>query len=224
MTDPTPDASSAPHGPTPQHPRAPRSGSEKKDPLAFDRFDRWGLMFLLGVLALYSVYRGVVEPVLRWAANDGHRIQVQTAVTTPGLSLPLADGDAGRLEVVVPGRGTAAYLLELAPSLLVTVMVIVGCWLFVAVMRSVAAGDPFRPGNAARLRAIASFLVLGVPVSYFLQTSVDAWLLGTARVGDDVAAVQEWPFLWLVAGMVVAFLAEAFKAGSRLRDDVDGLV
>jgi len=28
----------------------------------------------------------------------------------------------------------------------------------------------------------------------------------------------------LIAGMVVALLAEAFKAGSRLRDDVEGLV
>ena len=28
----------------------------------------------------------------------------------------------------------------------------------------------------------------------------------------------------MLAGLVVAMLAEAFKAGSRLRDDVDGLV
>ena len=28
----------------------------------------------------------------------------------------------------------------------------------------------------------------------------------------------------MLAGMVVAMLAEAFKAGSRLRDDVDGFV
>ncbi len=32
------------------------------------------------------------------------------------------------------------------------------------------------------------------------------------------------PWVAVVSGMVVAMLAEAFKAGSGLRDDVEGLV
>ena len=39
-----------------------------------------------------------------------------------------------------------------------------------------------------------------------------------------LAVVLDIPWPWLIAGMVVALLAEAFKAGSRLRDDVEGLV
>ena len=43
-------------------------------------------------------------------------------------------------------------------------------------------------------------------------------------MGSSSSSTIELPWVALVAGMVVAMLAEAFKAGSRLRDDVDGLV
>ncbi len=50
-------------------------------------------------------------------------------------------------------------------------------------------------------------------------------LLGSLDLGGlDVSFGLDLPWVPVLAGMVIAMLAEAFKAGSRLRDDVDGLV
>ena len=40
----------------------------------------------------------------------------------------------------------------------------------------------------------------------------------------NIIADVAFPWLMLAAGMVVALLAEAFKSGAALRDDVSGLV
>ena len=55
--------------------------------------------------------------------------------------------------------------------------------------------------------------------------SVHGALLSDVDLGGlGLSVVLDIPWPWFIAGMVVALLAEAFKAGSRLRDDVEGLV
>ena len=104
-------------------------------------------------------------------------------------------------------------------------MVVIGCWLVLRLMQTVAAGDPFHPANVRRLRTIGGFLVLGTPVVFFLEMAVSGSML--AGAGLDGVLAEVWldvPWVSVVSGMVVAMLAEAFKAGSWLRDDVEGLV
>lgn len=216
MTDPTPQPSPSP---------GPLRPADRKDPLTFDRLDRWGLGIILGLVAAATVVAQVVQPVLRWVGGDALPVEVITPVEAPGLDLRLGDGGAGTVEVLLPELGAPWRLLDLLPGVLMAAMVVLGCWLLVSVMRTVAAGDPFHPSNVRRMRAVGGLLVLGAPVVHFFDRAVTDALLAQYDLGGvEVVALLTVPGLPVLAGMVVALLAEAFKGGSRLRDDVEGLV
>jgi len=200
-------------------------GGKRRDVLAFDRFDRWGLVFLLGAVALGAIVAGVVEPVVDWVTGAPLTPLAETAVTVPQLDAAgIGYGHASyAVDAVDPSAGQR--LLALAPGLLMAVLVVLACWCVVLLLRTVASGDPFDPVNVIRLRIIAGVLVLGVPVAYFLQVVSDAMVLtGLDVPGMDTTFTLDIPWVPMLAGLVVAMLAEAFKAGSRLRADVDGLV
>jgi DUF2975 family protein len=209
---------SKPAGPTKG--RAPR-----RDLLAFDRFDRWGLVFLLGAVALGTILVGVVEPLADWVTGAPLTPVAESAVTVPPLEAAgVGYGPASyAVDAVDPSVGQR--LLHLAPGLLGALLVVLSCWCFVLLLRTVAAGDPFDPVNVTRLRVVAFALVLGAPVVYLLQVLSDTMVLtGLAVDGLELTFTLSIPWVPMLAGLVVAMLAEAFKAGSRLRDDVDGLV
>ena len=224
-TDRTPEGDRSDHTDQTQRSARTGSGSPRRDVLAFDRFDRWGLVVLLGAVALGSILAGVVEPVADWVTGAPLTPIVETAVTVPPLeSAGIGYGEASyAVDAVDPSVGQR--LLALLPGTLAALLVVLSCWCIVLLLRTVAAGDPFDPLNVTRLRVVAGALVLGAPVVYFLQVVSDGLVLGGLDLGDlDPSYTLEIPWVPLLAGMVVAMLAEAFKAGSRLRDDVDGLV
>jgi LytS/YehU family sensor histidine kinase len=98
-------------------------------------------------------------------------------------------------------------------------------WLIIAVMRTIAAGDPFSTVNVRRLRILAAMLLLGPAITFFVATSIQGALLGDIPLGGLAYALTiDIPWAGFIAGLLLALLAEAFKAGSRLRDDVDGLI
>lgn len=93
-----------------------------------------------------------------------------------------------------------------------------------------ARGNPLRVPysgevNVTRLRLIAFAIVLGWSTAGVTAAFVTLPILGATDIGD-LPLVSTWmmPVLPLGIGMVVALLAEAFKIGAELRDDVDGLV
>ncbi len=200
-------------------------GSSRRDVLAFDRFDRWGLVFLLGAVALGAILTWVVEPVADWATGAPLTPVAESAVTVPPLdAVGVGYGQASyAVDAVDPSAGQR--LLHLAPGVLGALLVVLSCWCIMLVLRTVASGDPFDPVNVTRLRVVAGALVLGAPVVYVLQALGDAMVLGGLDLGGlELTFTLSMPWVPMVAGMVVAMLAEAFKAGSRLRADVDGLV
>ena len=174
-----------------------------------------------------SVLAWVVEPAGRLGdrrpadPRGGQRRDRAASSTRPGSATARR---AYAVDLVDPSAGQR--LLDLVPGVLGAVLVVLACWCIVLLLRTVAAGDPFDPVNVIRLRVVAAALVLGVPVVYVLQvvrrrrwcsrpSTSAAW---SRRSRLDI------PWVPMLAGLVVAMLAEAFKAGSRLRDDVDGLV
>lgn len=208
-----------------KHTDRTRGGAERRDLLAFDRFDRWGLVFLLGAVALGAILTWVVEPVADWVTGAPLTPEVSSAVTVPQLDAAGITHGPGTYTIDVVDPGAGQRLLALAPGVLAALLVLLACWCIVLVLRTVAAGDPFDSVNVTRLRVVAGALVLGAPVVIVLQSLVPTVLLDDLTpAGLELTFTLEIPWVPLLAGMVVAMLAEAFKAGSRLRDDVDGLV
>ena len=197
----------------------------RRDLLAFDRTDRWGLVALLGLVALGAVLVWVVAPLRAWLEGTGIPLAMVSPVSVPELEAAGVDHGLAVYDVQLADPTAGQRLLALAPGLLSAALLLVGCWLVLRVMRGIAAGDPFEPRNVTRLRVVAAILVLGVPVVFFLDMAVRGALLGSMNLGGlEPAAFLSIPWQAFVAGMVVALLAEAFRAGSRLRDDVAGLV
>ena len=167
----------------------------------------------------------VVGPLTEWASGEPLTAEVLSAVTVPQLDATGVDYGPASYDVVLADPSAGQRLLALAPGVLATLLVLLACWCLVLVLRTVAAGDPFEPLNVTRLRVVAAVLVIGWPVVFFLQMAVQGALLGSLDLGGlDVSFGLDLPWVPVLAGMVIAMLAEAFKAGSRLRDDVDGLV
>ena len=203
------DQNSTPTAPTP----TPRP---RRDWFAFDRSDRWGMGILLGLVVVITVATSIVLLILRWVDGD---------VTVPELDAVGTSYGAAAYDVILADPTVAQRLLDLAPGLLAVALLVTGSLLIVAVMRTIAAGDPFVAANVRRMRQLAALLLVGPFFAFFLSMSVHGALLGDVDLGGlALSAVLDIPWAWFVAGMVVALLAEAFKAGSRLRDDVDGLV
>ena len=116
-------------------------------------------------------------------------------------------------------------MLDLVPGVLLTALAVTGAWLVLRVLQDVAAGDPFRPRNVTRLRGLAFLVALGLPVVWFARGAVDLGLLASLQLDAGVAGtVVAIPWAPVVAGMLIALVAEAFKLGAGLRDDVEGLV
>ncbi|MBM6401862.1 DUF2975 domain-containing protein [Phycicoccus sonneratiae] len=198
----------------------------RKDLWAFDRADRWGLGLLLGLVAAVTTAVAVVAPLVRWAGGDGLPLRYVGPLAVPALDRAgVAYDELGAVDATLANPSTAQRLLDLAPGVLATVLVVVGCWLVLGVLRDVGSGDPFRWRNVVRLRALALLVAVGAPVVWFARSSVDLSLVTSLDLEEGVAgALFELPWLPVVTGMVIALVAEAFRAGSRLREDVEGLV
>lgn len=197
----------------------------ERDVLAFDRSDRWGLVGLLLAVSLAACWAWLVSPVVAWAEGEAIPLELTSRVSVPELDAAGLRHGLATYDVLLDDPTPGQRLLALAPGILHLVIVVAVCWLVWGLLRSVGAGDPFQPRNVTRLRLVAALLVLGTAVAFFLEMSTRGALTATLGTVDlEPAVFLGLPWMPMVAGMVVALLAEAFRTGSRLRDDVEGLI
>lgn len=195
----------------------------RRDVLAFDRYDRWGLAALLGLVAVGAVATTVVRPLVGWAQEGDVSVPLISDIEVPALDGTGLRHGPGDYDVIIQDPTVGQRVLDLLPGLGWLVLVVVGCWIVLKVMGDIGRGDPFQPRNVRRMRALAVLLVIGWPVLAALQAMASFAITTDLGLGD-LGQTFTFPFLPMLVGLVVALLAEAFKAGSRLRDDVDGLV
>jgi Protein of unknown function (DUF2975) len=156
----------------------------------------------------------VLEVLLALAA-------VATAATG-GRPVKLSGPYTGQLSLVNPSTGDLLLYLGRG-SVLPLVALAVTAYLLRTV-RTLRRADPFVPGNARRLTAIALLTAVGGPVGNLVHaTAIDSMVQNSAASGI-VAHVFDVSFLPIVIGTAAAFLAGVFRQGTRLRRDVDGLV
>lgn len=203
----------------------PSTARGSRDLLRFDRSDRIGLVLVLAAAGLLSVATWLLVPILGWASGSALPVPFSSEVEVPRLDAAgLRYGEADYL-LRIPDAGVGQWLLHLLPGLGFTAIVVVGAVLLAPVIGDIGRGDPFRSRNVRRLRVVGMLLLVGWPVMTVLQSVADAAALASLDVeGVPVGITVALPFGVMIAGMIVGLVAEAFAAGSRLRDDVDGLV
>ena len=126
--------------------------------------------------------------------------------------------------VVVQDPTGTQYGWDLVPSVVLLVLAVVVARLLLGVVRSLRLGDPFTAANARRLATLSVVVIVGgVFLPFVQQVALEGVLDPLLADGPrtwrlDLAL---WPAL---TGVLVGFLAEVFSRGTRLREDVEGLV
>jgi hypothetical protein len=154
-------------------------------------------------------------------------VQLHRELNATSLLQSLRTGSRQELDVASP-VGWRGRLLVALPSVLIWGGLWVALVMFGTFVRTIVEGQPFHPGNPARLLWLAG--ALGVVVV------ADSWLrVGIVRVVLDVLGRHAHPIPLLVdnpgisTGPIVVIigvlcLAAAFRAGTRMAADTEGLV
>mgnify|MGYP001765286868 CR=1 FL=1 len=193
--------------------------------LEFDRSDRIGLVVTLFAIAIAAVGMLVVAPLIAWARGETLPVPFLSEVQIPALDSAGVDHSEAAYMLLLEDASTGQRLLALAPDLAMAVLVLCCVALVLWIVRTIGAGDPFAPGQVGRLRGVAALLAFGVPVIEFARLPFMGGVLSGVDLGGlDPGVTITIPWLPIVVGLCVALLAEAFRAGARLRDDVEGLI
>jgi hypothetical protein len=103
----------------------------------------------------------------------------------------------------------------------------VGAILLRRLLISIAEGRPFRPGNAARLAGMGGLLVLASLANDILPVLGSNLVLDRLGLGGSSSPIfaEVVPSLDALLGVpILLALAEAFRRGTELAQDVEGLV
>jgi len=92
------------------------------------------------------------------------------------------------------------------------------------ISRSLRRGEVFTRQNARRLSAVALIVGIGGTAAQLLTAFGTVRVLDAELVRGSVTPVFELSFLPLFAALGVGVLAEVFRQGTALREDVEGLV
>lgn len=152
------------------------------------------------------------------------------AIRVPGFDLPPGSwvetgGDS--LVLRADHSTLTEQLLARADAVALGLSLGVGGVLLRRLLLSIAEGRPFRAGNARRLATIAVLVAAGGTLAGVLPDLAGVLVLdrlGRTGPGSPFEVGVTFPLLPVLVAPVILALAEAFRRGAELADDVDGLV
>ena len=203
------------------------SGKTKRDWFAFKRADYFATKVILGVAAVGSVMFGLVRPVVD--AITGRPLPVSyTTKVTSGIELPRGvthDGVA-TAELLLNDATIGERFTQALPGLVFASLTIAVGWLLFQLLRSTQSGEPFTTRNVRRINTIALIVGVGWVLAQFAEGLADSMVNITRSLPATPTLIFEFSFSAgpLVAMLVIFLLAEVFRRGVKLRDDVEGLV
>ncbi|MBK8869152.1 MAG: DUF2975 domain-containing protein [Dermatophilaceae bacterium] len=199
--------------------------SQSKDRLAFTRADRIGLGTLLILVNSVAIAAWVIGPVLAWVRREPIWTPFISEVKVPALDSAGVSYSAATYDVRVAQPTAGQHLALVGSGVLWVALLLVGSVIVARLMSSIGAGNAFERANVTRLRWLAGLLLVGTPVAHVVDLFARGALMGGADLGGlPPTASISLPWLPIVAGLIVALIAQAFVAGAALRDDVEGLV
>jgi hypothetical protein len=197
----------------------------RRDRLAFDGADRRGLTGLLWATALVVLALDVIVPVLAGVAGEPIRTRVHADVTLEGLAAGVTVANPAEVLVVIAEPTLSQRVLVGLPGVLVAVAVLLVVRLLLGLLGDLR-DEPFTTRNVRRLRGVALVVGAGAIGVSLVEAVCDFVLADPGALGEGTRRVFELslPFAFLAVMLVIGAIAEAFRHGVQLRDDVDGLV
>lgn len=156
-------------------------------------------------------------------AGDGIRLNIADAPRSSWLEV-----GTGPTELRSWGSTAAEQALAKADSAVLGLCAFAGALLLRRLLLSIAEGDPFRQGNAVRVAGLAvltAFGSLGMAAAPALASGLVLERLGLDGADAPVGAFAfSLPQVPLFIALLLLALAEVFRRGTELAQDVDGLV
>jgi hypothetical protein len=199
-----------------------------KPSTSFSRGDYRATKVLLVVAAALVSALSLLPGLSAWVTGRALEVVGQDPTGTPPPEVPGAPGVVGRRtgEVVwsVLEPSTGQRLVALVPAVLTAVVVVgaaVVLWRLVATTQQ---GRPFDLRAVRQLRVLAVLVFVQALVATFAGPVVLLAVLWSVQTPLVSVALDGSGIFPLVVAMLLLVLAESFRVGLRLREDVEGLV
>lgn len=204
------------------------------DRLQFDRWDFLGTKAVLLLVAVGTPLLSVGAPVWRWLSGGPLRWEAQTGVTDALTSPQVVPRDGtrltwpGDLRVSLDDPDAGVWLASLLPGVVVSAAAVVIAVSLLRLVGRVQARTVFVRDSVRTLRVVALTLLASAVLVTTAGAVADSVVMAAAvetRATTATFTLDAGPAVVVfVTGLVVAALAEAFAHGTRLADDVSGLV
>ena len=186
------------------------------------------LTAIVTLLLLVSVAFGafLVVGLIAGIGPNGHEVVVHTQVDGAHVvGLPRGSIPPDHIDVLVRVRHADRQQLAWAAGrdLVPVVVFVTAIWLVRRLLRSVRDGDPFTGTNVRRLRSLALVVLIGVPLAIFVSSIFAGSLARSAGLPSSGTEIT-MPGAALLGGLALFVLAEVFRGGLRMRDDLEGTV
>jgi DUF2975 family protein len=180
----------------------------------------------------------VVLPAVVWlvlsgvrAANGDLRVAMETMTRLESsVALPAGWEVAGELpvRVTMANPPLLQFLLFVGSNAAGFFLALGILWLIRSIAASVRRGNPFHPANVRRLRWIGILLLVGYPLSVIIGGFFTNWFFSNEHSPVlPYGLVIGFPIVSLGAvlgGLCTLLLAEVFRYGIDLREDVEATV
>ena len=201
----------------------------KKDRLEFSRVDYLIFRIILVVTMVASGGVGLVTPLYAWAADRPINATFARNIDAVAGHLPTGVSAQNPVEIAVAVNDPSAAerVVDALPNLLIAAIIIIVSWFVLRLLDDLRRGKPFSASNFRRVRKVAALVGIGaIVVSFFDSVSNAQLLINRVPANPDMEVVfsMSVPIAWLAAMLLLLVVAEAFRRGTELQDDVEGLV
>lgn len=181
-----------------------------------------GAALTAAALVFVGVTRDAADVWVR--LSDRVRLDLNDRLDLPEGATLLGDLIPVRLHV--PDLPLDLRLLAQSGDAVLWLLIAVGALALAQVLRTVGAGRPFARRNPTWLAVVAGAVVVGGCLPPVLRDAGAQAALGRLEVPGDSPFVTWSSFTWtpLLLGIVILGVAEAFRRGAAMADDVAGLV
>lgn len=215
---------------TTRNPHHDPSAAERSSAVwRFGRADRITLRVLvilagvayLGLVLLPQLVAWASHDPLTWSGNVRTPGPVIPGVASPGSTVAYDDS----VVWTIPGASTGQWLASLAPTILTGLLLTTGLLLIWRLLSLTARSDPFSRLGVRYMRGIALAVTAYGVLVLFSRPIFSLMVVAPVSVEPEVAWVFSIGDLApLAVGFLMLAVAECFRMGRQLRDDVEGLV
>ncbi|GCB43122.1 DUF2975 domain-containing protein [Streptomyces sp. NL15-2K] len=181
-------------------------------------------LLLVGLFKVLFPILGVVGAPS--ATTDTRTVGIDTAASMPDVTAagPVTLRGTSQAELVFHDPGFGDRLLLILPGLVSAVLLIVILEVLIRLTRTFHSADFFAPQNSRRLLVISGAILLIATLPPALDVLTTNLLLDGTPLQRAVHTAYSINTVALFGALLTAAAATAFRQGTRLREDTEGLV